>query len=59
MSVEVLSYRATGFPHAYTRYMFPDTASTYRYLENPGTGPTSKFRAEFSQRLACCGSWVP
>ncbi|KAI8994163.1 carbon-nitrogen hydrolase [Trametes punicea] len=37
----------------FTGYVFPDAASISPYLEEPRTGPTSRFCAELAARLHC------
>ncbi|KAI0670907.1 carbon-nitrogen hydrolase [Trametes maxima] len=37
----------------FTGYVFPDAAAISPYLEEPRTGPTSRFCAELSARLHC------
>ncbi|KAI0648180.1 carbon-nitrogen hydrolase [Trametes meyenii] len=37
----------------FTGYVFPDAAAISPYLEEPRTGPTSRFCAELSARLRC------
>ncbi|OCH87720.1 carbon-nitrogen hydrolase [Obba rivulosa] len=38
---------------AFTGYVFPDASSIAPYLEEPQTGPTSRFCAELASRLRC------
>ncbi|KAH9841390.1 carbon-nitrogen hydrolase [Rhodofomes roseus] len=37
----------------FTGYVFPDAKSITPHLEEPGTGPTSRFCAELAKRLRC------
>ncbi|KAI0726312.1 carbon-nitrogen hydrolase [Fomitopsis betulina] len=37
----------------FTGYVFPNAESIIPYLEDPGTGPTSRFCAELAKRLQC------